>query len=202
MKFEMAKTGNTQRRLSSLQKNILVVLAALDERGLGLVPTRDIERMIEEWGNRPVYGPNLRESCRRMEEAGWVRTLRSKNLQLAVEMTEAGRKIAEPLLSNERKADLARRRLSEVRVLPMRQLDEIEDRKVEINNIDYVACRGDFVIRVDGSTCLQLWRTDGRGTRLEGDVLEVATWYQICHDAGLSGHVQVNECQALALKHR
>jgi hypothetical protein len=34
-----------------------------------------------------VYGPNLRASCRRMEAAGWLRTLRAPNLQLAVELT-------------------------------------------------------------------------------------------------------------------
>ena len=144
----MEKTGNSQRRLSSLQKNILVVLAALDERGLGPVPTRDIERLIEDWGNRPVYGPNLRESCRRMEEAGWVRTLRSKNLHLAVEMTEAGRKIAEPLLSNERKADMVRRRFSEVRILPRRQLDDIQDRKVDINNRGQLGYRKLLYVKV------------------------------------------------------
>ena len=53
--------------------------------------------MLEQGGDAPVYGPNLRASCRRMEAAGWLRTLRAPNLQLAVELTEAGRGIAEPL---------------------------------------------------------------------------------------------------------
>ena len=42
--------------------------------------------------------PDLRASCRRMEASGWLRTLRAPNLQLAVELTDAGRAVAQPLL--------------------------------------------------------------------------------------------------------
>ncbi|HCN5100655.1 TPA: hypothetical protein N6W72_004530 [Escherichia coli] len=55
------------------------------------------------------------------------------------------------------------------------------------------AWRGDFVIRLDGSTCLQLWNREGRVVRREGDPLEVAQWLQACHDAGIKVSVQVNE---------
>jgi DNA-binding MarR family transcriptional regulator len=65
------------------------------------VATRDIERVLEQGGDAPVYGPNLRASCRRMEAAGWLRTLRAPNLQLAVELTDAGRALAAPLLADE-----------------------------------------------------------------------------------------------------
>ncbi|WP_447874535.1 hypothetical protein [Serratia fonticola] len=193
----MTATGYIQRRLSSLQKNILIVLAALDERKPGPVATRDLEKLLAGSGDRPVYGPNLRESCKRMETSGLLRTLRAQSLQLAVELTDAGRKIAEPLLVDEREADRARKRLTEVRVLPVREQGGMRDRAVVINNIGYTACRGDFVIRLDGTTCLQLWSIDGRCTHLEGDALDVATWYQSCHDAGLAGHVQVNDSQVL-----
>ncbi|WP_447887223.1 hypothetical protein [Serratia fonticola] len=193
----MTATGNTQRRLSSLQKKILILLAALDEHKPGPVATRDLEKLLADSGDRPVYGPNLRESCKRMETSGLLRTLRSCSLHLAVELTEAGRNIAEPLLVDERKAYKARQRLTEVRVLPVRELGGMWDREVEINNIGYTACRGDFVVRLDGTTCLQLWSVDGRCIRLEGDALDVATWYQCCHDAGLPGHVQVNESQVI-----
>jgi hypothetical protein len=56
-----------------------------------------------------------------MEAAGWLRTLRAPNLQLAVELTEAGRGIAEPLFRAEREAETARQRLTDVRRLPLRQ---------------------------------------------------------------------------------
>ena len=160
-------------RPSPLQRRMLIVLAALDEKRPGPVLTRDIERVLEQSGEAPVYGPNLRASCRRLEDAGWLRTLRASNLQLAVELTDAGRAVAQPLLpaGGTSATDLA----------------------VELNGITYQACRGDFVVRLDGSTCLQLWNKDGRVVRREGDQLEVEKWMQACHDAGIEVRVQVNE---------
>ncbi|MGU5097907.1 hypothetical protein MAY08_25775 [Escherichia coli] len=164
------------RRPSPLQRRVLIVLAALDEKRPGPVLTRDIERVLEQSGEAPVYGPNLRASCRRLEDAGWLRTLRAPNLQLAVELTDAGRAVAQPLLpaGGTSATDLA----------------------VELNGITYQACRGDFVVRLDGSTCLQLWNKEGRVVRREGDPLEVAQWLQACHDAGMEGRVQINESAA------
>lgn len=164
------------RRPSPLQRRVLIVLAALDEKRPGPVLTRDIERVLEQSGEAPVYGPNLRASCRRLEDAGWLRTLRAPNLQLAVELTDAGRAVAQPLLpaGGTSATDLA----------------------VELNGITYQACRGDFVVRLDGSTCLQLWNKEGRVVRREGDPLEVAQWLQVCHDAGMEVRVQINESAA------
>lgn len=164
------------RRPSALQRRVLIVLAALDEKRPGPVLTRDIERVLEQSGEAPVYGPNLRASCRRLEDAGWLRTLRAPNLQLAVELTDAGRAVAQPLLpaGGTSATDLA----------------------VELNGITYQACRGDFVVRLDGSTCLQLWNKEGRVVRREGDPLEVAQWLQACHDAGMEVRVQINESAA------
>ena len=164
------------RRPSPLQRRMLIVLAALDEKRPGPVLTRDIERVLERSGEAPVYGPNLRASCRRLEDAGWLRTLRAPNLQLAVELTDAGRAVAQPLLpaGGTSATDLA----------------------VELNGITYQACRGDFVVRLDGSTCLQLWNKEGRVVRREGDPLEVAQWLQACHDAGMEVRVQINESAA------
>ena len=161
------------RRPSPLQRRVLIVLAALDEKRPGPVLTRGIERVLEQSGEAPVYGPNLRASCRRLEDAGWLRTLRAPNLQLAVELTDAGRAVAQPLLpaGGTSATDLA----------------------VELNGITYQACRGDFVVRLDGSTCLQLWNREGKVVRREGDPLEVAQWLQACHDAGIKVRVQVNE---------
>ena len=164
------------RRPSPLQRRVLIVLAALDEKRPGPVLTRDIERVLEQSWESPVYGPNLRASCRRLEDAGWLRTLRAPNLQLAVDLTDAGRAVAQPLLpaGGTSATDLA----------------------VELNGITYQACRGDFVVRLDGSTCLQLWNKEGRVVRREGDPLEVAQWLQACHDAGMEVRVQINESAA------
>lgn len=107
------------RRPSPLQRRVLIVLAALDEKRPGPVLTRDIERGLERSGEAPVYGPNLRASCRRLEDAGWLRTLRAPNMQLAVELTDAGRAVAQPLLLAEQDRLRAEQRAPEVVVLPL-----------------------------------------------------------------------------------
>ena len=107
------------RRPSPLQRRVLIVLAALDEKRPGPVLTRDIERVLERSGEAPVYGPNLRASCRRLEDAGWLRTLRAPNLQLAVELTDAGRAVAQPLLLAEQDRLRAEQRAAKVVVLPL-----------------------------------------------------------------------------------
>lgn len=155
------------RRPSPLQRRVLIVLAALDEKRPGPVLTRDLERVLERSGEAPVYGPNLRASCRRTEDAGWLRTLRAPNLQLAVELTDAGRAVAQPLLLAEQDCLRAEQRAAEVVVLPLVPADgtSATDLAVELNGMTYQACRGDFVVRLDGSTCLQLWNKEGRVVR-------------------------------------
>ncbi|KLP59578.1 hypothetical protein PTR10_22295 [Serratia marcescens] len=191
-------TVNT-RRPSPLQRRVLIVLAALGSKRPGPVATRDIERVLEQGGEAPVYGPNLRASCRRMEAAGWLRTLRAPNMQLAVELTDAGRALASPLLADEHARVLAEQRATAVRVLPLvpqSQTEETENRPVALDDRWHLACRGDYVIRLDGTTCLQLWSAAGQVTRLEGDPLQVAAWLQDCHDAGIEVRVQINESAA------
>ncbi|WP_096989118.1 hypothetical protein [Escherichia coli] len=194
----MADVKNT-RRPSPLQRRVLIVLAALGAKRPGPVATRDIERVLEQGGEAPVYGPNLRASCRRMEAAGWLRTLRAPNLQLAVELTDAGRALAAPLLADEQARVLAEQRATAVRVLPLvprSQAGEADDRPVELDGCWHLACRGDYVIRLDGTTCLQLWSASGQVTRLAGDPLQVAAWLQACHEAGIAVRVQINESAA------
>ncbi|MGR7276681.1 hypothetical protein ACU605_24590 [Klebsiella aerogenes] len=192
-------TKQNVRRPSPLQRRVLIVLAALGAKRPGPVATRDIERVLEQGGDAPVYGPNLRASCRRMEAAGWLRTLRAPNMQLAVELTDAGRALAAPLLADEQARVLAEQRATEVRVLPLvprSQPEEADDRPVALDDRWHLACRGDYVIRLDGTTCLQLWSAAGQVTRLEGDPLQVAAWLQSCHEAGIAVRVQINESAA------
>lgn len=193
-------TAEKARRPSPLQRRVLVVLAAFDAKRPGPVATRDIERVLEQGGERPVYGNNLRASCRRMEGSGWLRTLRAPNLQLAVELTGAGRELAAPLLAAEQGRMQAEQRATDVVVLPLVRVKPADgsdtsgdDRPVHLAGVWYRAFRGDYVVRLTGSTCLQLWSQAGRVTRLEGDPLEVAQWLQVCHDAGLDIRIQINE---------
>lgn len=191
------------RQPSPLQRRILIVLAALDAKHPGPVATRDIERLLERSGTAPVYGPNLRASCRRMESSGWLRTLRAPNLRLAVELTEAGHKLAAPLLLAEQERVHAEQRATEIRVLPLVPLSEAtnagissDDHPVELNGTWHMVCRSDYVIRIDGSTCMQLWNAAGLVTRLTDDPLQIAQWLQACHDAGIKIRIQINESGA------
>ncbi|WP_239686230.1 MULTISPECIES: hypothetical protein [Serratia] len=182
-----------------MQRSILIVLAALDAQRPGPVATKDIERLLAQGGDRPVYGNNLRGSCRRMEAAGWLRTLRNRSsLQLAVELTDMGRAVATPLLADEQAAACEQQRLDDVRVLPVRPADNLGEQDLVIAGTGYTACRGAFVVRLDGTTCLLLWRADGTVARLEGDALQVAGWYQAAYDTGLPVQIQVNEGRAQA----
>ncbi|MGT1696620.1 hypothetical protein ACVPTE_23645 [Salmonella enterica subsp. enterica serovar Winslow] len=193
----MVDVKNT-RRPSPLQRRVLIVLAALDTRRPGPVATRDIERVLERGGEATVYGPNLRASCRRMEAAGWLRTLRAPNLQLAVELTDSGRALAVPLLAAERERVQAEQRATRVVVLPLTGRaapppDAPVDRLVLLDDIWHLACRADFVVRLNGTTGLQLWNAAGQVTRLAGDPLQVALWLQACHDAGIAIRMQIND---------
>lgn len=108
--------------------------------------------------------------------------------------------MAQPLLQAEQERLRAEQHAAEVVVLPLIPLSgppadgtSAKDLPVELDDITYQACRGDFVVRLDGSTSLQLWNKEGRVVRREGDPLEVAQWLQTCHDAGIEVRVQVNE---------
>ena len=59
------------------------------------------------------------------------------------------------------------------------------ERVLEQGDGHYSLREAAYVIRLDGTTCLQL--TDASGIRRikEGDPLQVASWYQTCFDAGL-----------------
>lgn len=193
-------TTLTSRRPSPLQRRILILLAGLAQRGTLRVRTRDLELLLSQAEERSVYGNNVRDSCRRMEASGWLRTLRASNLQLAVELTEAGQTLAAPLLAAEQERAQALVRADTVVMLPFcqpanRQSDgqASVDRLVRLDGVWHTACRGAFVVRLAGSTCLQLWNAAGQLRRMEGDPLQVARWLQACDAAGLALQVQINE---------
>ena len=150
--------------------------------------------MLERSGEAPVYGPNLRASCRRLEDAGWLRTLRAP--EPAAGSGADGRRPGRGTASAAGRTGPppGRTACGKVVVLPLVPAAGLPadgtsatDLAVQLNGITYQACRGDFVVRLDGSTCLQLWNKEGRVVRREGDPLEVAQWLQACHDAGNGG---------------
>ena len=189
----------TSRGPSPLQRRVLIVLAALDETAR---PRADSGHRTDAGAKRG--SPGLRtKPARVLPPLGGCRLAAHPacpNLQLAVELTDAGRTVAQPLLLAEQDRLRAEQRAAEVVVLPLVPASALPadgtsstDLPVDLNGMTYQACRGDFVVRLDGSTCLQLWNKEGRVVRLEGDPLEVAQWLQACHDERIEVRVQVNE---------
>ncbi|HGM6906198.1 hypothetical protein OQJ40_22330 [Serratia nevei] len=78
-------------------------------------------------------------------------------------------------------------------MLPVRPADNLVDQELVIAGTGYTACSGVIVVRLDGTTCLQLWRVGGTVVRQEGEALQVAGWYQATYDAGLPVKIQVNK---------
>ena len=186
-----------ERKPSRLQRNILIVLASLSQKQPGPVLSTDIEKILRAGADEPVYRPNLQSSCRRLESAGYVRMLRgSRNLRLSVELTEAGKAFAAPLLKKEYEEELNRQRNSDIRVLPVRTESIKEAVQIELNGVRYTAYRAVFVVRLNGGTCLEIWQGNGPVIKLEGDALQIAIWYQKCFDHGLEVRIQVNESQS------
>lgn len=105
-----------------------------------------------------------------------------------------------PLRVAEQERQQAEKRSAAVMVLPLvRKAPSIDintrmgDLLVQLDNVWYMSCRCDYVIRLDGTSCLQLWNSAEHLTRLSGDPLQVATWLQACHDAGIDIRMQINE---------
>lgn len=85
-------------------------------------------------------------------------------MQLAVELTDAGRAVAQPLLLAEQERLRTEQRATEVVVLSLVPVSGLPadgtsatDLQVDLDSMTYQVCRGDFVVRLDGSTCLQFW---------------------------------------------
>lgn len=184
-------------RLSALQKNILIVMAALAERGARQVATLELEQLLAKGADRPVYGGNLRSACHKLAAAGMLATLRATNLQLAVELTPAGERRAAPLLAAERDARAEAEKRDTVIPLPHRA-DPAEPQPVclELDGESYEACAARLVVPYGEEPYLLLLCGDAEPLRLKGDAVVTGRRYQACFDAGLPVSVQINEWRA------
>ncbi|WP_407261265.1 hypothetical protein [Klebsiella pneumoniae] len=195
----MPDIGKSGRRMSALQKRILIVLAALDERKHMPVATKDIERVLAQGGEKPVYGSNLKSCMQKARRSRISQYTESRNLQLAVELTETGKLIAQPLLEKEKNDELDKKKIRECHVLPhtMASWSEVAH-SIEIDGKTYSVFRCAYVIRLNKTNCLQLWTNTKKIVKLEGDALQIGEWYQKCYDAGIHCHIQINEGECLS----
>ncbi|STK80945.1 Uncharacterised protein [Escherichia coli] len=72
-----------------------------------------------------------------------------------MELTKADRAVAQPLCWQNSVLQKCRTAAGPASGLPA-DGTSATDLPVELNGMTYQACRGDFVVRLDGSTCLQL----------------------------------------------
>jgi DNA-binding MarR family transcriptional regulator len=173
-------------QLSDMQKKILVLILRTQSHSPGPLPVRGIGRAL---GVVSIY-----YSCHSLEKLEFISIQRSPNRQLFLELADAGRTVAAMLLEEEYQAEKERRLQTECRVLPFRPLrSKTQDIEVDIRGRLYTANRAAFVIRPDGSASLALWSKNSGQAWLNGDVVQVAEWYQTCYDAGLPVNVQVND---------
>ncbi len=154
------------RRPSPLQRRVLIVLAALDENG----QTR------ADAGHRTGAGakrgsPGLRaKPARLLPSSGGCRLAAyPARSEPAAGSGADGRRPGRGTASAARRRHFCHR----------------SGGGAERHNVSGLPW--DFVVRLDGSTCLQLWNKEGRVVRREGDPLEVAQWLQARHDAGNGG---------------
>nr|WP_247595139.1 hypothetical protein [Salmonella enterica] len=157
-----------------------------------------MERLLAEGGYGPVYGD---QPARLLPPDG------SGGLAAHPAGTEpaAGRRTdgqrpghRRPLLVAERERVQAEQRATQVVVLPLTGRaapapDGPVDRLLPLDGVWHPACRADYVIRLDGTTGLQLWNAAGKVTRLGGDAVQVAARLQACHDAGIAIRMQIND---------
>jgi hypothetical protein len=144
---------------------VLIVLAALGAKRPGPVATRDIERVLEQGGDAPVYGlASCAPAGAWKPRAGCAPA--SPNLQLAVELTDAGC-VRWPRFSLTNRRVLAEQMSGGpgsalVRMKAVCESDSFGDeRPVALDDRWHLAVRGDYVILLDGTTCLQLWNAPG-----------------------------------------
>ncbi len=182
------------RRPSPLQRRVLIVLAALGAKRPGPVATRDIERAGAGAGRGR---PGVRAEPARLLPAHGSRGLAAHPARpepAAGRRADAGRsRHCRTALPEAREAEKARQRLTDVRRLPLRQTTAGDAVELQLDDGHYTIREAAYVIRLDGTTCLQLTYAGGIRRIKEGDPLQVASWYQACFDAGLPVTVQVNE---------
>lgn len=73
--------------------------------------------------------------------------------------------------------------------------------ELQLGDDHYTLREAAYVIRLNGTICLQLMDAGGIRRIKKGDSLQVADWYQACFYAGLPVTIQVNESRDWTDRH-
>lgn len=85
-------------RISELQRKVLLVLSALEARGHDApLPVMQLLSLLNAAVNKDIYATNLRTSVHTLYRHGLVLKHRNASLNLAVTLTDAGRRKADAI---------------------------------------------------------------------------------------------------------
>lgn len=85
-------------RISELQRKVLLVLSALEARGHDApLPVMQLLSLLNAAVNKDIYATNLRTSLHTLHRHGLVLKHRNASLNLAVTLTDAGRRKADAI---------------------------------------------------------------------------------------------------------
>ncbi|PKE27631.1 chromosome segregation protein ParM [Rahnella sp. AA] len=85
-------------RISELQRKVLLVLSELEARGHDTaLPVMQLLSLLNAAVNKDVYATNLRTSLHTLHRHGLVLKYRNASLNLAVTLTDAGRRKADAI---------------------------------------------------------------------------------------------------------
>lgn len=82
-------------RLSTIQKDVLFILFAIEQRGSNApVPGMNILKMLNGSRSSDIFDSNFRASCHKLNENNLIDKYRSGSLKLAWALSENGREKA------------------------------------------------------------------------------------------------------------
>lgn len=89
-------------RLSSIQKDILFILFAVEQKGkLDPIPGVTVMKMVNSSRSCEVFDSNFRVSCHKLNEHGLIERYRSaRSLRLAWGLSEVGRQKAKEVYTH------------------------------------------------------------------------------------------------------
>lgn len=182
--------------VSKLGFRILLTLEELLGNGLPDVTLSHLMIKLERDYNKKIFRSNVRLCLQKLSDSGIIKSDYHFGTPDNISMTDEGYACLDYLQSPEgkRRMDSIVRNPEEPITLPFNTGTFLKQEKsISVAGEEYKVCRADFIIRKDGSTCLQFQSAVGELWVLEGSPAMVAGWYRSALSQGVAGGVQVNE---------
>lgn len=182
--------------VSTLGLRVLLTLEELQGSGLRNVTLSPLFNKLERDYNKRIFRSNVRQCLQWLNSSGFIKSDYHCGTPSNISMTDAGYACLDYLQSPQgrKRMESISRNPEEPIMLPFNIGTLLKsERLISVAGENYKACRADYIIRKDGSTCLQFQNTAGDLWTLEGSPATVAGWYRTALAQGVAGGVQVNE---------